>query len=118
MDWQRALTPGFKLLGERLIETTDRTGTGSDPHQRLGHFSYFVGARSGHEHLRQSFGDVRFKATVAFKGLRVELTFTISGHFHLLQPTRRCHQVSRVRAVAIAFALGTAFSPLGSNEGI
>jgi hypothetical protein len=55
-----ALAPGFKLVGERLVEVTVRTG--SDPHQGLGHFSYFVGACPCHEHLR------------------VEVTFPVSGH--------------------------------------
>jgi len=26
---ERALTPGFTLLSERVVETTDRAGTGS-----------------------------------------------------------------------------------------
>jgi hypothetical protein len=28
--------------------------TSSDPYQRMDHFSYLVGARSSHEHLRQA----------------------------------------------------------------
>jgi hypothetical protein len=28
---QAALTPGFKLLGQRLVEATDGTGTGATP---------------------------------------------------------------------------------------
>ena len=54
MGLQGTLAPGFKLLGERLIEATDRTGTGSDSQQRLGHFSNFVSARSCHEHLGET----------------------------------------------------------------
>jgi hypothetical protein len=72
----------------------------------------------GHKHLGESFRNVRFIATVAFKGLRVELAFTVSGHVDLLEPTSRGHQITRVGAIAIAFALGTTFAPGGSNEGI
>src|SRR5437867_2171161 len=85
---KRTLTPRLKLLGERLIQTTNRAGTGSDSHQRLGHFSYFVSARPGHKHLGESFSNVGFIAAVAFKRLGVELTFPISGHFEILEPTR------------------------------
>src|SRR5216683_1387762 len=38
---ERALTPGFKLLAQCLVESTDGAGTGSDPQQRLSHFSHF-----------------------------------------------------------------------------
>ncbi len=55
-----------------------------------------MGARSSYEHLRQSFRNVGFIATVAVKGLRVKLTLTISGHFDLLNPTRRGDQVAGV----------------------
>ena len=74
---ERTLTPSFKLLGERLVEPTDRTGTGSNSQQGLGHFPYFMGTGSGHEHLRESFSDVRFKATVPVKDLRMELAFAV-----------------------------------------
>ncbi len=51
---KRALTPGFKLLGERLVQATDRAGTGRDPQQRLGHFSHFVGTRPSDKHLAEA----------------------------------------------------------------
>ena len=60
---------------------------------------------------------MRLIATVAFKGLGVELTFPISGHFQILEPTCRGHQITSVGAEALAFAVGTAFSPGGPNEG-
>ena len=92
--------------------------TSSHSHEGLGYFPHLVGTRSSYKHLGESLGDMRFVATVAFKRLGVELTFTISGHFDLLQPPRRCRQVTCVRAVAIAFPLGTTFSLRSSNEGI
>jgi hypothetical protein len=55
---KRTLSPGLKLLRERLVEAADRAGAGSDAHQGLGDFSYLVSARPGHEHLRQPFGDM------------------------------------------------------------
>src|SRR6266568_8715194 len=101
---KRTLSPGFKLLGEGLVEATDRTGTGSHSQQGLSDFPNLVSARPGHEHLREPFGDMWFVATVAFKSLGVELTLTISGHFNLFEPTRGCHQIAAVGAVAIPFA--------------
>src|SRR5260370_11258972 len=115
---KRTLSPGFKLLGEALVEPTDRAGAGSDSQQGLSHFPHLMRAHPSHEHLCQSLSDMRFIATVALKGLGMELTFTISGDLDLLEPTRRCGQITAVGAVAIAFTLGTAFSPCGSNEGI
>ena len=35
MGLQRTLAPGLKLVGEALIEATDRAGTGSDSQQGL-----------------------------------------------------------------------------------
>src|SRR6266705_5733889 len=113
---QRTLAPAVKLLGERLVEAADRAGTGSHAHQRLGHFPYLVGARACNEHLGEPFGNVGFIPTVAFKGLRVKLPGAVSGHLDVLESTSRGHQVSGVGAVAIAFALGAAFSPGRSNE--
>ncbi len=61
--------------------------TSSDSHQRLGHFPDLVGARPGDKHLGESFRNMGFIATVAFKDLRVELAFTVSGHVEPLDPT-------------------------------
>ena len=88
--WQAALTPGVKLLGKRLVEATDGTGAGGDSQQGLSDFSHFVRAHPSHEHLCESFGDVRFIALVAFKGLGVELAFPVSGHLEIFESARRC----------------------------
>jgi hypothetical protein len=103
---QAALTPGFKLLGQRLVEATDGTGTGGDSHQGLSDFSHLVRAHPSHEHLRESFSDVWLVTARARKGLGMELTFTISGHVNLLQSTRRCREITSVGTVAIALRLG------------
>src|SRR5713101_8374515 len=113
---KRTLSPGVKLLGERLVQTTDGAGTGSHSQQRLSHFSHFVGACPGHEHLRESLCDVRFIAAIALKGLRVELTRAVSGHVDLLEPTSGGHEITRVRTVAVPFALRATLSPGRSNE--
>jgi hypothetical protein len=118
MGLQRTLSPHLKLLGQALVEPTDRAGTRSDSQQRLSHFPHLVRARASHEHLRESFGDMGFIAAVTVKDLGMELTFPISGDVDVLEPTRRCHQITGVGAVAIAFALRAAFSPGRSNEGI
>ena len=74
---KRTLSPGFKLLGEALVEPTDRAGAGSDSQQGLSHFPHLMRAHPSHEHLCQSFGDMRFIALVVFKGLGVELAFAV-----------------------------------------
>jgi hypothetical protein len=63
-----------------------------------------------------SVGNVRFVATVAFKRLRVEVTFPISGDVDVLEPTRGGHQIARVVPIAVASALRTALSPGRSKE--
>src|SRR5712691_1355123 len=113
---QRTLSPGVKLLGERLVQATDRAGAGSNPQERLGHFSHFMGTRPGDKHLGQSFGNVRFIATVAVKDLAVKVPFAVSGDFDLLKPTRGGHQIARVVAIAVPFALRATLSPGRSNE--
>src|SRR2546428_10871794 len=108
---ERALAPGFKLLGQRLVETTNRAGTGSDSHKHLGHFSDLVGARACHEHLGESFRNVGFVAAIPVKHLSMEVAFPVSGHLEILKPTGRGDQITAVEAVAISFPLGVAFSP-------
>src|SRR3989440_7747169 len=116
--WQGALTPRFKLLGEALVEATDRAGTRSDSQQRVGHFPRLLHAPPSHKHLRQSLGDVGFIATVAIKDLGVELAFPISRHLEIFVSARRCCQIARIGAVAVAAAFGATLSPGRSNEGI
>src|SRR6266568_6567434 len=50
---ERTIAPGFKLVGERLVEATNGASTGSDSQQRLGHFSHFVSARPSDKHPRR-----------------------------------------------------------------
>jgi hypothetical protein len=82
----------------------------------VGDFPHLVGARASHEHLGESFGNVRFIAAVAFKRLGVEWAFPISGNFDVLEPTRRGDQIAGIGAVAMPFALGATFCPSYSNE--
>src|SRR5260370_11724381 len=51
-------TPGFKLLGQGLVQTADAAGTGSHSHQRVSHFPYFLRTGTRDKHLRQSFGNL------------------------------------------------------------
>src|SRR5437667_9481960 len=102
---QRTLAPRLKLLGEALVEATDCAGTGRDSQQGLCHFSYLMGTGPSHEHLGESLGDVRIIATVALKGLRVELTGAVSRHVELLKPTSRATEVAGIEAIAEPFAL-------------
>src|SRR5438876_10847182 len=90
--------------------------TSSHSHQRLGVFPHLMRAHSGYQHLRQPLGHLRFIAAVALEDLRMELTFTISGHLHILNPARRGDQVTGVVPVAIAIAFGAALAPADSDE--
>src|SRR2546425_9783730 len=101
MRLERTLAPRFKLFGKRLVEATDRTGTRRHSQQRLRDFSHLLRARPSNKHLGESFGNMGFIATVAFKGLGVELTFAISGHFDVLESTSGGDQITCVGAVAI-----------------
>ena len=47
---------------------------------------------------------MRFVARVSFKGLRVELAFSISRDLEIFESARRCAQIARIAAVAVAFA--------------
>ena len=84
---QWALSPGFKLLSQGLIETTDRASAGGDSHQRLGHFSHFLRTDPCHKHLRYPIGHLRFIATVAIKDLGMEVPFSISGDLKIFDGT-------------------------------
>jgi hypothetical protein len=61
---------------------------------------------------------VGFIALVALEDLGMELTFPISGHFDLLESTRRGDQITPVEAVAIPFAFGATFSPSHADDRI
>jgi hypothetical protein len=63
-------------------------------------------------------GHVGFIAAIALEDLGVELALPISRHLQVLDPTRGGDQVAAVEAVAISFALGTAFSPAYADERI
>src|SRR5512142_1473835 len=113
---QSTLAPVLKLLGEALVEATDRTGAGSHSHQGFGHFSDFVRTRPSDKHLGESLCDLWLIAAVALEDLRVELALTISGNLQLLDPPGRSDQVAGVEPVAIAFALGAALAPADSDQ--
>src|SRR5258708_30004399 len=84
---KRTLSPGLKLLGQGLIETTDRAGAGSHPHQCLGHISHFLRTDSSHKHLREPFSYLRFIAIVTIKHLGLEVPFSISGDLKISDGT-------------------------------
>src|SRR5437764_2905364 len=94
MSEQRAATPGFKLFGQRVIEPTDGAGARSDSHEGVCHFSDFAGACPSDKHLRQALCHLLFIPTRAIKELGVELSFTISGYFQILDLTRGGGQIT------------------------
>src|SRR5712692_6098608 len=109
------LSPGFKLLSEGLVEAAHSTGARGHSQQFFSDFADFVGAGTTDKHLRQRFSYLGFIPTIALKHLGMELPFTISGDRESFNASRTCHQLSSIRAVAIAFALRGAFPPLGPD---
>src|SRR5712692_5863096 len=112
---ERTLSPRFILLSECLVETTHRAGAGRNPHQGVSDFSDFVGARATHKHLGQCFGHLWFIAVVALEHLRMECSFPISGHLEILNAPCWGHQIAGGGTIAIASAIGRAFSPRCSD---
>lgn len=103
-------------MRERLVQATDRAGTGSHAHEGLGHFPHLLSADPSDKHLCQSFCNMRFIAAVAFERLSMELTRAVSGHIEILDPARGRDQVALVIAVAIPFTPGAALSPRGPDQ--
>src|SRR5579859_5827327 len=112
---KRASSPRLKLLRERLVETTHRTGTRGHSHQCLSHFSHLLSTHSCYKHLRQTLCHLRFIAAVAFKRLGMELSFSISRNVKVFDGTRRSRQIPRVGPIAVAFPLRGTLSPTGSQ---
>src|SRR5260370_34361486 len=112
---QRALSPGFILLSQRAVETTDGTGAGSHSCECLSHLSHLMRAHSAHKHLGQRFGHLWFIATVALEDLAVKLSFPVPGDFERLHAPRACDQITRIGPIAIAMSSGRAFAPRGSD---
>jgi hypothetical protein len=112
---QGAATPRLKLFRQSVIEPTDGTGTGRDSHEGLSNISHFVGARPSDKHLGQAFCHLLFIPTIPIKELGMELSFTVSGHFQVLDLTRGGCQITAIAAVAVSFPLGATLSPLCSK---
>src|SRR5450759_2477505 len=68
-----ALSPGFILFGQGLVEAAHRAGTGCYPHQGLSHFPDCMGTGATDKHLRQGFRSLGFIPTIPLKHLRMEL---------------------------------------------
>jgi hypothetical protein len=75
-------------------------------------------ADSSDKHLGESLCHLGFIAAVVVEDLSVELAFPVSWHLDLLDSTRRSDQITGVGTIAIAFALGAAFSPSHADERI
>src|SRR6266852_2631609 len=112
---QPTLAPGFILLGQRAVETTDGAGTGGDSRERLSHLSHLMRAHSTHKHLGERFGHLGFIAAVALEDLAVKLPFPVPGDFERLHAPGGRDQVACIGPIAIATTRGRAFAPRGSD---
>lgn len=74
---KRALSPGFKLFGQGLVEPAHRAGTGGNSHQGLSDLPNFLRAHSLHKHLGQCFCHLRFIPLVALEDLAMERSLPI-----------------------------------------
>ena len=111
-----AHAPDFKLFREGVVETTHSTGAGSYSHERLSYFPNFMGTGSRDEHLSQSLCYLLLISIVTLKDLRVKFSGAISGNIQILNGATGCCQITRVEAIAIAFACGRTFSPSRSHK--
>src|SRR5258708_33791109 len=67
------------------------------------------------KHPSQRFGHFRFIGVVAVEHLSVKRSFPISGNLQILNTPSGSHEVTGVGTIAIASAIGSTFSPRGSN---
>ena len=112
---QRALSPRFILLSQRLVQTAHCAGAGCNPHEGGGDFSDFMRAGATHKHLGQRFGDLGFIAVIALEDLGVKLPFSISGNFQIFNAPCWGHQITGIGTITISAATGSTFSPRCSN---
>src|SRR3989440_3830038 len=110
--WTHA--PDFILLAQGLVETAHGAGTGSGSHQFLSDASYFVRACPADKHFCQRFCDLWFIAAISLKHLCMQLPLPISGHRKILDPSCAGDEITLGIAIAVAFSVGRAFSPLRS----
>src|ERR1700730_13623296 len=106
-----ALSPHFILLSQRLVESTDRAGTGSHYHEGLSHLSDFMRACPTDKHLGQRLGYLRFIAVVALEHLTVKCSLPISWHLQILNASSRGDEITGVVTIAIASTIRGDFSP-------
>jgi len=69
---QPTLAPGFILLGQRLVQTTDGTRAGGHSQQFFGYFAHFLGTGATDKHVGEGFRHLGFIASIALKHLRVK----------------------------------------------
>ena len=112
---QPTLSPRFILLGERVVEAADCTGTGGHSREGCSDLPDFVGTHPAHKHLGQGLSHLRFVTVVALEHLAVKLAFPVSGTLEILNTTSRSDQVTGVGPIAIPTARGRTFPPRGPN---
>jgi hypothetical protein len=116
MNEKWAHSPDFKLFREGVVETAHGTGAGSHSHERLGYFPNFMGTGSRDKHLSQPICHLLLIPIVTLEDLRVNFPRAVSGNVQIFNGTTGCRQITRVEAIAIAFAFGCAFSPGRSHK--
>src|SRR6266699_6561062 len=81
---QSPLSPGFILLGQRLVETAHGAGAGGHSQQFFCHLSHAMGTGTTDKHVRQRFGDLGFIASIALKHLCMKGSGAVSVYREVL----------------------------------
>jgi hypothetical protein len=77
MALEFASTPDFKLFRQCLVETTHATFAWGNSHKLFCNSLHLLGTRATHKHFSYAICYLLFVTIVAFKELRVELSFAI-----------------------------------------
>src|SRR5258708_15005464 len=100
MSEKLALSPGFILFRQGLVEATRCHGAGGNSHQGVSNFPHVMRAHSFHKHLGERFGRLWFLPAGALKYLAVKRAFPISGPTEIGKAPCGSDQITGVRTIA------------------
>src|SRR5581483_6676688 len=101
----------FQLLGQRVVQSAHRAGTGSCSEQFFCHFADRMRPGPADKHFCQSFCSFRLIPVIPLKHLCMELSLAVTGNAQIFNAPGSGDQIACIRALARAFALWRDFSP-------